>query len=61
MLKKIYFIKKKTSALYRLAQNKSCQAKLRQELSECNENLNFEVLSNLKYLDQVFNGRVDLE
>lgn len=45
-----------THALYRLAQNKNCQIKLRQELADCNGNLSFDVISNLKYLDQVLNG-----
>ncbi|XP_037039727.1 probable cytochrome P450 28a5 [Bradysia coprophila] len=44
-----------THALYRLAQNKDCQTKLREEIAECDGTLNFDVLSNLKYLDQVFN------
>lgn len=46
-----------THALYRLAQNKNCQMKLRQEIAEYPD-LSFDVLSNLKYLDQVFNGKV---
>lgn len=45
-----------THALYRLAQNKNCQIKLRKELADCYGNLNFDIISNLKYLDQVFNG-----
>lgn len=48
--------KNPNSALYRLAQNKGCQTKLRQEIAECGQDLSFDVLSNLKYLDQVFNG-----
>lgn len=43
-------------ALYRLAKNKHCQIKLRQEIAECKGNIDFDVISNLKYLDQVFNG-----
>lgn len=49
-----------THALYRLAQNKNCQIKLRQEIAECNGNINFDVISNLKYLDQVLNGKCSL-
>lgn len=49
-----------THALYRLAQNTNCQMKLRQEIAECKENLSFDVLNNLKYLDQVFNGKTKL-
>lgn len=44
-----------THALYRLAQNPQCQAKLRQEIAD--RNMDFEVLSNLEYLDHVFNGK----
>lgn len=47
-----------THALYRLAQNPHCQQKLRQELADCGENLSFEVLSNLEYLDQVLQGKL---
>lgn len=48
-----------THALYRLAQNRKCQLKLRKEIDdECNGNLSFDVVSNLKYLDQVFNGEL---
>lgn len=46
------------SALYRLAENKYCQDKLRQEIADCNGNMNFDILSNMNYLDQVFNGKV---
>lgn len=45
-----------THALYRLARNPHCQAKLRQEISHCNGHIDFEVLSSMKYLDHVFNG-----
>lgn len=45
-----------THALYRLAQNPHCQTKLRQELADYKDNMNFEVLSNLEYLDHVLNG-----
>lgn len=45
-----------THALYQLAKNPHCQAKLRQEIADCNGNIDFEVLSNLEYLDHVFNG-----
>lgn len=47
-----------THALYRLAQNPQCQTKLRQEIQNCNGNIDFEVLSNLEYLDHVFNGKL---
>lgn len=46
-----------THALYRLAQNPRCQTKLRQEIQDCNGNIDFEVLSNLEYLDHVYNGK----
>lgn len=46
-----------THALYRLAQNPHCQTKLRQELEACNGNIDFQVISNLEYLDRVFNGK----
>lgn len=49
-----------THALYRLAQNPHCQAKLRRELKACNENIDFQVLSNFEYLDRVFNGKSNL-
>lgn len=45
-----------THALYRLAKNPRVQTKLREEVLDCKENINFEVLSGLEYLDQVFNG-----
>lgn len=45
-----------THALYRLAQNPQCQTKLRQEIVDCTGNIDFEVMSRLEYLDQVFNG-----
>lgn len=45
-----------THALYRLAQNPHCQTKLRQEIHSCMDHINFEVLSNLVYLDHVFYG-----
>lgn len=45
-----------THALYRLAQNPHCQTKLRRELQDCKGNIDFEVISNLTYLNQVFNG-----
>ncbi|KAJ6635496.1 putative cytochrome P450 28a5 [Pseudolycoriella hygida] len=44
-----------THALYRLAKNENCQRKLRQEIAELNGDLSFDSLSNLSYLDQVFN------
>lgn len=47
-----------THALYRLAQNPHCQTKLRQEITNSNGNIDFEVLSNMEYLDHVFNGMV---
>lgn len=47
-----------THALYRLAQNPHCQQKLREEILDCGDNINFEVLSNLEYLDHVFNGNI---
>lgn len=50
-----------THALYRLAQNPQCQMKLRQEIQECNGNIDFEVLSNLEYLDRVFNGKENIK
>lgn len=46
-----------THALYRLAQNPHVQTKLREEILSVKENMNFEVLSGLEYLDQVFNGK----
>lgn len=45
-----------THALYQLAKNPHCQSKLRQEITDCNGHMDFEILSNLKYLDCVFNG-----
>lgn len=45
-----------THALFLLAKNKYCQQKLRVEIEECNGNINFEIISGLKYLDQVFKG-----
>lgn len=45
-----------THALYHLAKNPMCQAKLRQEIAECNGNIDFDVISRLEYLDHVFNG-----
>lgn len=45
-----------THALYQLARNPMCQAKLRQEIAECNGNIDFDVISRLEYLDHVFNG-----
>lgn len=45
-----------THALYRLAQNKECQHKLRQEINECHGNIDFDIISNMKYLEQVLNG-----
>lgn len=45
-----------THALYHLAKNPLCQAKLRQEIADCNGNIDFDVLSHMKYLDHVFNG-----
>lgn len=47
-----------THALYQLAKHPHCQSKLRQEIAECNGNIDFEAISNLPYLDQVFNGIV---
>lgn len=45
-----------THALYRLAQNPRCQRKLRDEIvAECEAGVNFEVISQMVYLDQVFN------
>lgn len=45
-----------THALYHMAKQPLCQAKLRQEIADCNGNIDFDVLSRLKYLDYVFNG-----
>lgn len=45
-----------THALYQLAKHPLCQAKLRQEIADCNGNIDFDVLSHLEYLDHVFNG-----
>lgn len=45
-----------THALYRLAQKKQCQDKLRKEIQEYGDNIDFDVVSRMKYLDQVFNG-----
>lgn len=45
-----------THALYRLAQNPHCQTKLRHEIQNYNGEFNFELISNLEYLDHVFNG-----
>lgn len=45
-----------THALYQLAKNPLCQVKLRQEIADCNGNIDFDVLSHLEYLDHVFNG-----
>lgn len=45
-----------THALYQLAKHPQCQAKLRQEIAECNGNIDFDVLTRLEYLDHVFNG-----
>lgn len=45
-----------THALYQLARHPLCQAKLRQEIADCNGNIDFDVLSRLVYLDHVFNG-----
>lgn len=47
-----------THALYQLAKHPHCQSKLRQEIADCNGNIDFDVLSNLPYLDHVFNGIV---
>lgn len=45
-----------THALYRLAQNPGCQQKLREEISrECDAVFDYDTISNLMYLDQVFN------
>lgn len=44
-----------THALYRLATNQYCQTKLRQEIAECNDIIDYDIISNLIYLDQVFN------
>lgn len=49
-----------THALYQLAKNPQCQTKLRQEISECNGNFNYEMISNLEYLDRVFNGKTGI-
>lgn len=46
-----------THALYRLASNPHCQTKLRNELSEYKNAMDFDILSNLEYLDHVFNGK----
>lgn len=46
-----------THALYQLAKNKYSQKKLRDEIERCNEDFNFEIISGLKYLDQVFKGK----
>lgn len=46
--------------LYELARNKDAQVKLRQELStalEGKENLDYEVITELEYLDYVFYGK----
>lgn len=45
-----------THALYQLAKNPLYQVKLRQEIADCNGNIDFDVLSHLEYLDHVFNG-----
>lgn len=45
-----------THALYQLAKNPECQTKLRDEIANCNGNIDYEVLSTLQYLDHVFNG-----
>lgn len=47
-----------THAFYRLAKNPQCQTKLRQEIVNCGDEIDFETLSRLQYLDQVFNGIV---
>lgn len=44
-----------THALYQLAKNPHCQTKLRSELLNY-DSLDFNALSNLEYLDHVFNG-----
>lgn len=45
-----------THALYQLAKNPQCQSKLRSELSGY-DSFDFNTLSNLEYLDHVFNGK----
>lgn len=45
-----------THGLYHLAKNPQCQAKLRQEIADCNGNTDFDVLSHLEYLNHVFHG-----
>lgn len=45
-----------TYALYRLAQNPRCQRKLRREIAESYDaGLDYDAISNMVYLDQVFN------
>lgn len=50
-----------THALYQLAKHPVCQAKLRQEIADCNGNIDFDVLSRLEYLDHVLNGTRDAD
>lgn len=45
-----------THVLYRLAQNKKCQIKLRDEIMKYENDHSFEAISGMVYLDQVFNG-----
>lgn len=45
-----------THALYQLAKNPQCQRKLRSKLLDY-ESLDLNIISNLDYLDYVFNGR----
>lgn len=47
-----------THALYRLAKNPQCQKKLRQLIVECGDQIDFDTLNGLEYLDNVFNGIV---
>lgn len=47
-----------TYALYQLAKNPHCQIKLRSELSSYDA-LDFNTLSNLEFLDHVFDGKCD--
>lgn len=47
-----------THALYRLAQNKRCQTRLRQEIDKFEGRCDAEVIADMKYLDHVFNGAI---